>query len=84
MYAFLKPGGKEVATSAEFLTQPFSRGLINGYLTMDTLAALVFSLIVVNAIRLRGVSGRAEITKYTVAAALTVGAIVFHKSIKLC
>lgn len=83
LYAFLRPGGDEVVTSADYLTQPFSRGLINGYLTMDTLAALVFSLIVVNAIRGRGVSEHAKITKYTVAAALIAGAGLVYVYISL-
>ena len=83
LYAFLKPGGDEVVTSADYLTQPLSRGLINGYLTMDTLAALVFSIIVVNAIRGRGISEHAEITKYTVAAALIAGAGLVYVYISL-
>ncbi|MFQ3396152.1 branched-chain amino acid transport system II carrier protein [Enterobacter mori] len=83
LYAFLNPGGEEVVTTAEYISQPFSRGLINGYLTLDTLAALVFSLIVVNAIRLRGVTDSSEITKNTIAAALIAGVGLIYVYVSL-
>lgn len=35
LYAFLKPGGDEVVTSADYLTQRFSRGLINGFVRVE-------------------------------------------------
>ncbi|MFW8080378.1 branched-chain amino acid transport system II carrier protein, partial [Klebsiella pneumoniae] len=41
-----------------FITSPFSGGIVNGYLTMDTLAGLAFGLVVVNAIRARGLHDR--------------------------
>lgn len=48
-----------------FITSPFSGGIVNGYLTMDTLAGLAFGLVVVNAIRARGLHDRHHITRYT-------------------
>ena len=41
--------------TAGYVAAPFSQGFINGYLTMDTLGALVFGIVIVNAIRSRGV-----------------------------
>lgn len=58
---------------AEYAASPFSGGLINGYLTMDTLAGLAFGLVVVNAIRSRGLNKREDITRYTARAGIMAG-----------
>jgi LIVCS family branched-chain amino acid:cation transporter len=52
---------------------PFSQGFINGYLTMDTLGALVFGIVIVNAIRSRGVESPRLITRYAIIAGLIAG-----------
>lgn len=57
-----------------FITSPFSGGIVNGYLTMDTLAGLAFGLVVVNAIRARGLHDRHHITRYTTRAGIIAGA----------
>lgn len=52
---------------------PFSKGFADGYLTMDTLAALVFGIVVANAVRSRGVSDAKLLTRYTTIAGLIAG-----------
>lgn len=52
---------------------PFSTGFVNGYLTMDTLGAMVFGIVIVNAARSRGVSSASLLTRYTTLAGLIAG-----------
>ncbi|MGC6746836.1 branched-chain amino acid transport system II carrier protein [Escherichia coli] len=51
----------------------FSNGFVNGYLTMDTLGAMVFGIVIVNAARSRGVTEARLLTRYTVWAGLMAG-----------
>lgn len=48
----------------------FTKGFTEGYLTMDAIASIAFSMIVVNAIKSTGVSQRNSIFKQTVMAGL--------------
>ncbi|WOV86736.1 branched-chain amino acid transport system II carrier protein [Sporosarcina oncorhynchi] len=61
----LKPAGVSGPPQAEYLTNPFASGFIKGYLTMDAIAALVFGIIVINAIKAKGITDRKVITKLT-------------------
>lgn len=45
---------------------PFLTGFLEGYNTMDTIASLVFAIIVINAIRAYGVTGKGEILSVAV------------------
>ena len=47
--AFLWPAGPIGTAQPEYTQAAFSQGFVNGYLTMDTLAALVFGIVIVNA-----------------------------------
>ena len=51
----------------------FSNGFVNGYLTMDTLGAMVFGIVIVNAARSRGVTEARLLTRYTIWAGLMAG-----------
>lgn len=68
IFAFIKPMG--VASlqpvTESYITSPFSKGFVEGYNTMDVLAALAFSVIVINSIRHIGVDEPKEIVKYTI------------------
>jgi LIVCS family branched-chain amino acid:cation transporter len=48
-------------------------GFVNGYLTMDTLGAMVFGIVIVNAARSRGVTEARLLTRYTIWAGLMAG-----------
>ena len=71
--AFALPAGDIGQGTPEYVAAPFSQGFINGYLTMDTLGALVFGIVIVNAIRSRGVESPALITRYAIIAGLIAG-----------
>jgi LIVCS family branched-chain amino acid:cation transporter len=71
--AFALPAGDIGVAEPAYVAAPFSQGFINGYLTMDTLGALVFGIVIVNAIRSRGVSSPKLITRYAIIAGLIAG-----------
>lgn len=64
------PIGAMVATD---LKNPFITSLIEGYQTMDALAALVFTTIISNGLRLKGFDNKKELVKATIFAALIAG-----------
>ncbi|CAO97590.1 branched-chain amino acid transporter carrier protein BrnQ [Erwinia tasmaniensis] len=71
--ALLWPAGGIAPASVEYQRAAFSNGFVNGYLTMDTLGALVFGIVIVNAARSRGISEAKLLTRYTVIAGLIAG-----------
>lgn len=62
-----------VGTYAEI---PFFQGFLDGYLTMDALAALVYGIVVVNTIRAKGVTDSGAISKYMLLAGLGAGILL--------
>lgn len=56
-----------------YVSSPISEGFVNGYLTMDTLGALVFGIVIIQAIQSRGVTDSKLITKYAIIASLIAG-----------
>lgn len=71
--AFIWTAGPQGPAEPPFDTQAFSKGLTEGYLTMDTLASLVFGAVVVNALKHRGIHAPRQLFKYSVIAALIAG-----------
>ncbi|WP_313740075.1 branched-chain amino acid transport system II carrier protein [Pseudomonas sp.] len=71
--AFALPAGDIGEAQQAYVASPFSQGFISGYLTMDTLGALVFGIVIVNAIRSRGVESPKLITRYAIIAGLIAG-----------
>ncbi|UFH51510.1 branched-chain amino acid transport system II carrier protein [Pseudomonas sp. KNUC1026] len=71
--AFMAPAGSVGEATPAYVAAPFSQGFVNGYLTMDTLGALVFGIVIVNAIRSRGVEDAQLITRYAIIAGLIAG-----------
>lgn len=72
--AIILPAGKPQLPVSAYETAPFSEGLTNGYLTMDTLAALVFGVVIVGAIQSRGITSIRLVTRYAVLSGLIAGA----------
>ncbi|NQD94131.1 branched-chain amino acid transport system II carrier protein [Pseudomonas sp. CrR25] len=68
--ALLAPAGAIGHVAADYRAAPFVQGFLQGYLTMDTLGALVFGIVIATAIRDRGVSDGALITRYSVIAGM--------------
>lgn len=64
-YAAFNPMGALQPAQGDFVTQPLSKGILEGYGTMDALASLVFAIIVIDAMRAMGVSSREELLRTT-------------------
>ncbi len=62
--AFLYPAGPVGDIVKPYDATPFPQGFVDGYLTMDTLGALVFGIVIVTAIRSRGIVEQAQIVRY--------------------
>lgn len=71
--ALCYPAGGVGPTLGEYREAAFGTGFEQGYLTMDALGGLVFGIVIVNAIRSRGVSAPRLLTRYAVIAALIAG-----------
>ncbi|QIO05697.1 branched-chain amino acid transport system II carrier protein [Acinetobacter shaoyimingii] len=71
--AVLIPSGYIPPAIDNYVNSPISEGFVNGYLTMDTLGALVFGIVIVHAIHSRGVTDKKLVTKYAVIASLISG-----------
>lgn len=71
--AVLWPAGHPMPAVEVYENMAFSKGLVNGYLTMDTLGALVYGIVIVNAARSRGVQDGKLLTRYTIFAGLIAG-----------
>ncbi|PPI86349.1 branched-chain amino acid transport system II carrier protein [Candidatus Pantoea edessiphila] len=54
----------------DYQKSAFCTGFLNGYLTMDTLGALVFGVVIVNAIKSRGIKKPEVLVYYTIMAGL--------------
>ena len=65
---FIDPQGEMMGAHGEYLTQPLTKGFLEGYNTMDTFASLMFGMLMVYALRSRGITERAATTKYLICA----------------
>lgn len=66
--AIFAPAGEVGAATENYRTAPLIKGFLEGYLTMDTLGALVFGIVIATAIRDRGVTEPALVTRYSMIA----------------
>ena len=64
------PLGSIQAPLATYESAPFFKGFQEGYLTMDTIGSFIFGLIVINAIRAKGVESTRSIAKICTMAGL--------------
>lgn len=67
---FLDPQGEIVAAQGEYLTHPLQKGFLEGYNTMDTFGSLMFGVLIVDAIRSKGITEQKPTTKYLILAGL--------------
>src|SRR4051812_28145552 len=63
---FINPLDKALAPTGDYVNNSFFKGFQEGYLTMDTLASLVFGIIVINAIKDKGVTDKKKIAFATI------------------
>ena len=74
--AFIIPTGSISPAVKNYVSSPVSEGFVNGYLTMDTLGALVFGIVIIHTIHSRGVTDKKLVTKYAVIASLISGVLL--------
>lgn len=68
------PGAPVGAPVDEYLASPLSKGIIEGYNTMDTLASLMFGMLIIDILRKKGVNNPDDQTKYLIRAAIIAAA----------
>ncbi|TBU71046.1 branched-chain amino acid transport system II carrier protein [Pseudomonas daroniae] len=68
--AVFAPAGEVGEASGAYRSEPLVQGFLQGYLTMDALGALVFGIVIANAVRARGISDDGLITRYCVIAGI--------------
>ena len=71
---FINPINQSSAPLGSYIDNSFFKGFQEGYLTMDTLASLVFGIIVINAIKAKGISDKRSIASITIKSSLIAAA----------
>lgn len=79
----LSPQGAALPASGPYASQPFSKGFIEGYNTMDSLAALMFGMLIVDALRNKGITQVSAIKRYLITSAIiaAVGLAIVYVSL---
>lgn len=66
----ISPMGTIREAVGSFKTEAFFESFLQGYLTMDAIAALVFGIVIIQSIRAKGVSDKGTIVKTTILAGI--------------
>jgi branched-chain amino acid:cation transporter, LIVCS family len=74
--SLITPMGSFGTPSEQYQDGPLLKGFLDGYLTMDALASLVFGIVVANTIRAKGVEDSKKISKYMMIAGLGAGTLL--------
>ncbi len=75
--ALIYPIGSYGAAVGTYQAAPFVQGFLDGYLTMDTLAALIFGIIVSVSIRSKGIKDEKAVVAGTIQAGVIAGGFLF-------
>lgn len=67
---FVNPQGTQPEVAEAYLSQPFVKGFIEGYNTMDTFASLLFAILILDVLRKKGVTDTRTQSRYLTMAAL--------------
>ncbi len=67
---FVSPQGEIMPPQGDYISQPLVKGFLEGYNTMDTFASLMFGMLIVDALRGKGITEKAAITKYLIIAGI--------------
>jgi LIVCS family branched-chain amino acid:cation transporter len=73
MTGLIRLDDPQAAPAEKYASAPLAKGMLEGYLTMDTIAALAFGIVVIHALRDRGVDRPALQAKATIQAGLIAG-----------
>ena len=71
--SIFKLDGSFGAVSDKYAGSPFATGFLEGYLTMDTIAALAFGIIVVGAVQQKKALERKQVVRETIKAGVVAG-----------
>ncbi|MEJ8546294.1 branched-chain amino acid transport system II carrier protein [Brevibacillus borstelensis] len=74
--SLLNPKGELIPAEGAYAAHPVLQGFLEGYLTMDALAALVFGIVVSNTLRAKGVSEPGQLSRYMMAAGMGAGILL--------
>ncbi|WP_350300326.1 branched-chain amino acid transport system II carrier protein [Peribacillus frigoritolerans] len=74
--AIINPMGEIQSPTADYSDNSFFKGFQEGYLTMDTLAGFAFGIIVINAIKDRGITSRKEVLGFCMKAGLIAATLL--------
>ena len=70
------PGGYGAPATAEYASHPAIQGFLDGYQTMDTIAALVFGIVISLNIRSKGITKDRAVVSATIRAGWIAGAVL--------
>ncbi|MCM3636115.1 branched-chain amino acid transport system II carrier protein [Sporosarcina luteola] len=71
--AFMKFENIASPAAENYATNPFVKGFVEGYFTMDAVAALAFGIVVINALKDKGAASKSELVKGTLWAGIIAG-----------
>ena len=74
--SFIKPLGEYGAATNGYEISPFFKGFLDGYLTMDTIAALNFGIVIALAIKSKGINDEKTIVSLSIRAGLIAGGLL--------
>lgn len=75
---FASPQGSILPPQGDYTSQPLAKGFLEGYNTMDTFGALMFGMLIVDALRSKGITERKSMAKYlTIAAFIAALGLAF-------
>ncbi|PIC72194.1 branched-chain amino acid transport system II carrier protein [Sporosarcina sp. P16b] len=81
--AFIKFDNISSAPADDYASTPFVNGFLEGYFTMDAVAALAFGIVVINALKDKGSRSKSELVKGTLGAGFiaSIGLAVVYFSL---
>lgn len=82
--SIFKPLGGYGVPTGEYASGPFVKGFLEGYLTMDTIAALNFGIVISFAIKSKGVTSEKAVVSSSIKAGLIAGALLIAVYSMLC
>ena len=71
--AFIKFDNTPSLAEGDYVTSPFVTGILEGYFTMDAVAALAFGIVVINGLKDKGATSKLELIKGSIGAAFLAG-----------
>ncbi|PFA63203.1 branched-chain amino acid transport system II carrier protein [Bacillus sp. AFS015802] len=81
--AFLTFDYTDAAATEKFQSAPFLKGFLEGYFTMDAVAALAFGIVIINGLKDKGATGKSELVRGTISAGMiaALGLVMVYLSL---